>query len=310
MHIVQVHHHRLPVAKYGGAERIVAWLCEALVAAGHQVTLVAAPGSRMEGVEVVPIDPRKLLAPGLDLRRHLPGRVDLVHYHMPVAHPPALPWVWTLHGNMGPDERAGSHAIAVSVDHARRHGITSYVHNGARPDDFRFEANKGDYDFFIGRMHSAKGWQVAIAAAKRLRLRLVLAGGWRPVFSRYVRFVGRVGGEEKRELLARARCLWMPVQWDEPFGLTAIEALFSGTPVLGCPRGALPEIITPEVGGLAASLDGLVALRQRLAEWSPAAARARAERYFTHHRMARDYLRMYEHLLAHGTLPAGRRADS
>jgi glycosyltransferase involved in cell wall biosynthesis len=102
----------------------------------------------------------------------------------------------------------------------------------------------------------------------------------------------------------------MPVQWDEPFGLTAIEAMFSGTPVLGTPRGALPEIITPDVGGLATSLDELVALRRRLSEWSPAAARARADRYFTHGRMARDYLRMYEHFLAHGSLPAGRRADA
>jgi len=298
------------VTKYGGAERIVVWLCQALVELGHQVTLVAAPGTRVDGVRVLPVDPKRLLAPDFDMSRHLSGGADIVHYHMPVRHTPALPWVWTLHGNMGLEERAGPHTIAVSEDHARRHGIASFVHNGLRPDEYRFESHKGDYDLFIGRMHSAKGWQIAIAAAKRCRVRLVLAGGWRPDFSRYVRFVGRVGGDEKRELLAGARCLWMPVQWDEPFGLTAIEALISGTPVLGTPRGALPEIVTPETGGLAPTLDGLVALRGRLADWSPAAAHTRAERYFTHRRMARDYLRMYEHLLAHGELPPGRRADA
>jgi glycosyltransferase involved in cell wall biosynthesis len=310
VHIVQIHHERLPVARYGGAERIVVWLCEALVAMGHEVTLLAAPGSRVPGVRVIPVAPRESRSPDFDPRPLLPTGVDILHYHMPVARAPTLPWVWTLHGNMGPDERAGPRTIAVSEDHARRHGITRFVHNGVRLDEFRYATDKQDYDLFIGRMHSAKGWQVAIAAARRCRVRLVLAGGWRPVFSRYVRFVGRVGGARKRELLAGARCLWMPVQWDEPFGLTAIEALASGTPVLGTPRGALPEIVTPEAGGLATTLDELVALRQRLGEWSPAAARARAERYFSHERMARDYLRMYEHLLAHGELPPGRRADA
>ena len=72
----------------------------------------------------------------------------------------------------------------------------------------------------------------------------MLAGGWRPSLRRGISFVGRVGGEEKVALLAGARCLWMPALWDEPFGLTLIEALASGTPVLGTHRGSLPEIVT------------------------------------------------------------------
>ena len=78
----------------------------------------------------------------------------------------------------------------------------------------------------------------------------MLAGGWRPSFRRAVRYVGQVGGEQKTDLLAGAACLWMPALWDEPFGLTLVEALASGTPVLGTRRGALPEIVAPDVGAL------------------------------------------------------------
>jgi glycosyltransferase involved in cell wall biosynthesis len=89
-----------------------------------------------------------------------------------------------------------------------------------------------------------------------------------------------------------------------------LEAFASGTPVIGTPRGSLPELVSPDVGGLGQTEDELVGLRGRLAQWTPAAARARAEQHFSHVRMARDYVRMYEHLLTHGVLPAGRRADA
>src|SRR5256885_9107875 len=65
-----------------------------------------------------------------------------------------------------------------------------------------------------------------------------------------------------RSLLARARCLWNPAQWDEPFGLVTVEALLSGTPVLGTRRGALPELITPEVGALCDTLEEMMADRK------------------------------------------------
>jgi glycosyltransferase involved in cell wall biosynthesis len=100
----------------------------------------------------------------------------------------------------------------------------------------------------------------------------------------------------------------MPALWDEPFGLTLIEALASGTPVLGTRRGALPEVLTPEVSALGDSLEEFIELRPTLARISPDACRDRFERWFTHHAMASEYVRMARHYLAHGLLPAGRRA--
>jgi len=308
VHIVQFHHVRLPVPKYGGTERIVVWLCQGLVELGHQVTLLAPPGSRVPGVRVVEVEPAEVLSPGFDPKRHVTEPVDVMHYHLPVRHPPDMPWVWTLQGNMDPGDRVDAHAICVSGDHARRHGTHAFVRNSARLDEYEFRATKGDYDLFLARLHSAKGWRVAIAAAKRCRVRLVLAGGWRPSLSRFVKFVGEVGGGRKRDLLAGARCLWMPVQWDDPCPVNILEAFASGTPVIGSPRGSLPELISPSTGGLGTSLEELVALRSHLGDWDPHACRARAERFFSHRVMAEEYVRFYRHLLATGTLPAGRPA--
>jgi glycosyltransferase involved in cell wall biosynthesis len=117
--------------------------------------------------------------------------------------------------------------------------------------------------------------------------------------------VGEVDGKKKAELLAGARCLWMPAQWDEPFGLTTIEALFSGTPVLGTKRGALPEIITSEVGALGDTLDELVDASRTIASRKPEACRAHAERYFTQRRMTETYLEVYRQFGATGTVPPG-----
>ncbi len=305
MHVVQFHHVRLPVPKYGGAERIVVWLSQGLVQLGQQVTLLAPKGTRVAGVRVVEVRPDEVWSPAFDPRRYVSEPVDIMHYHAPVRHPPGIPYVWTLHGNMGA-RRADARTICVSQDHARRHGTHAFVRNGVRLDEYEFRAAKGDYDLFLARLHSVKGWRVAMAAAKRCRVRLVLAGGWRPSLSRFVKFVGEVGGVKKRELLAGARCLWMPVQWDDPCPVNILEALASGTPVIGSPRGSLPELVSPDTGGLAETLDDLVALRGRLAEWDPQACRARAERGFTHLVMAEEYLRMYRALIATGSLPAGR----
>jgi glycosyltransferase involved in cell wall biosynthesis len=310
MHVVQFQHTRVPVAKYGGAQRIVVWLSQALVELGHDVTLLAGRGSRVPGVRVVEVDADQVRRPGFDVYRHVDRPVDVMHYHAPIAHPPNVPYVATLHGNMGSGRTAPPYVICVSENHARRHGTAAFVHNGVRLDEYEFRAGKGDFDLFLARLHSVKGWRVAVAAAKAERFRLVVAGGWRPSLSRWVRFAGEVGGAKKRDLLAAARCLWMPVQWDDPCPVNVLEALASGTPVLATPRGSLPELVGPDGGGVAATFEDLLALRRRLPQFDPAACRRRAERHFTHLRMARDYVRMYEGLLADGRLPAGRRADA
>src|SRR5438552_17040431 len=81
MHIVQFNHVRVPVSKYGGAERIVVWLSQGLVELGHEVTLLAPKGSRVAGVRVVEVSPEEVLSSGFDLHRHVSEPVDIMHYH-------------------------------------------------------------------------------------------------------------------------------------------------------------------------------------------------------------------------------------
>ena len=307
MHIALYTHSRVPVRGYGGTQRVVVWLARGLVALGHRVTLLAAAGSRVPEADLVELDPAELRRPGFDLTPFLPGSIDLLHAHAPVTTAPGTPSVFTLHGNRRPGSATAPNTIFLSADHARRHGGTAFVYNGLDPSEFTFRSLKADYDLFLGRLHRIKGYRWAVAGAKRAGRRLIVAGGWRPSLRRSLRYVGSVDGPRKADLLAGAACLWMPALWDEPFGLTLVEAMMSGTPVLGTRRGALPEIVSSDVGALGETLDDLVQLRAQLERSDPKACRTRAERWFSHTRMAQEYIRMYQHYLAKGQLPPGAR---
>jgi glycosyltransferase involved in cell wall biosynthesis len=310
MHIALFIWDRLPVRRYGGTQRIVVYLARGLAAAGHRVTLLASAGSDVPEATLAPIDPRQARRPGFDLRPHLPRGLDILLSFVPLAVSPELPWIRSLHGNRKSGAAGSPNTVYLSRDHATRHGGTAFVYNGLDLAEFRIRREKAEYDLFLGRLHSVKGYHWAIEGARRSRRRLLIGGGWRPSLRRGVRFVGQVGGERKAELLAGAQCLWMPALWDEPFGLTLIEALASGTPVLGTRRGALPEVVSPEVGALGDSVDELVAFRPALDRIDPATCRGRVERYFTHHAMTEGYLRMFRAFLATGALPEGKAIES
>lgn len=302
MRIALLYHGRLPVERYGGTERIVVWLARGLAELGHDVVLLAAPGSQVREAKLVPVDPRKAESIHFDVRPYLPPGVDVVHGHRALPNQ-GLPTLWTLHGTATrPDYPPNM--VCLSADHARRSGARAFVYNGLDPREYRFESHKQDFDLFLGRLHSAKGWHWAIEGARRAGRRIVVAGGWRPVLRRGVQMIGTVGGERKRNLLAEAACLWMPAQWEEPFGLTLIEAMASGTPVLGTRRGALPEVVSPETGALGDTLEDLIRLRESIGAMDPAVCRARVEAHFTHRTMAEGYLQLYRQVIETGELPS------
>lgn len=303
MHIAVISHHRLPVKGYGGPQRVVVALVRGLVELGHRVTVIATPGSKLPTAPVLEVAPRDHA--GNKVAGFVPRDADIAHAHYPISTwPLPLPLVQTLHGNGKAGKPLPPNTVFLSRDHAARHGGTTFVHNGLVSTEFTFRRRKEAWSLFLGRLHSAKGYHWAIEAAKRTGRRLILAGGWRPSFSNEIKYVGEVDDKQKAALLARARCLWTPALWDEPFGLASIEALFSGTPVIGTRRGALPEIITPDVGALGDTLEELVEASQQIHTRDPECCRARAERLFSHTAMARRYLLVYESLLTSGTLPA------
>jgi len=309
MHVVLASHQQLPAKGYGGPQRVVVALVRGLAALGHRVTLLALPGSRVPEAKVVEVPARKF-GDAAHLATYVPGDADILHAHVPLKPGPQLPpQLQTIHRNLKPGSPAQVNAIFLSRDHARRHGSEVFVYNGLDPAEYifrRFPKRAEQFDLFLGNLHSAKGYHWAVEASKHAGHRLVVAGGWRPSFTGAVKYVGEVDGGKKAALLARARCLWNPAQWDEPFGLVTIEAFLSGTPVLGTRRGALPELITPEVGALCDTMEEMIAAAHTIHTRRPEACRALAERRFTHVVMAEEYVRMYRCLLDTGKLAPGR----
>jgi glycosyltransferase involved in cell wall biosynthesis len=310
MHIGLFFPARLPVPRYGGAERVVVNLARGLAARGHQVTLLAGAGSMVPGATLVQLPLPDAAGATFSIAPYLPRGCDVLVANIPLHRPPtAVPSVEVLHGNLRPGTPPRPNTIFVSADHARRHGGATWVHNGVDPAELTFQPRKQKFDLFLGRLHAVKGYHWAIAGTRRLGRPLRIAGAWRPSLDPRVRFLGQVGGVRKARLLAEARLLWMPALWDEPFGMTLVEAMGSGTPVLGTRRGALPEVITPDVGRLGTTLDELIALAPECATLDPEAGRRRFEKHFTHHAMAAEYERVLSEFLRTGVLPAGRRAE-
>src|SRR5438309_3379476 len=244
MHVVLASHQQLPAKGYGGPQRVVVALVRGLAALGHRVTLLALAGSRVPEAKVVEVPTRKF-DDAAHLASYVPRDADILHAHVPVKPgPPAAnvpPLVQTIHRNLKPGSPRYVNAVFLSRDHARRHGSDVFVYNGLDPAEYifrRFPKRAGQFDLFLGNLHSAKGYHWAVEGAKHAGHRLVVAGGWRPSFTGAVKYVGEVDGGKKAALLARARCVWNPAQWDEPFGLVTIEAFLSGTPVLGTRRRA------------------------------------------------------------------------
>ncbi len=306
MRVTLVHHTRLPVKGYGGTERVVVALARGLAVLGHEVTLIAPEGTRVPEATLVPVPQARFGDASFDLTSLIPASSEIVHAFYCPKVPPGAPWLWTLEGTTAPGVTRPPNTIYVSASHAEKHGSRSFVYNGLDPAEYRFRAAKDEFDLFIGRLHSSKGWQLAVAGARASERRLIVAGGWRPSLSRLIHFAGEVAGLEKADLLSGARLLWMPAQWDEPFGLTLIEALWSGTPVLGTRRGSLPEVLSPEVAEFGETVEDLVARIPEMARKDPAVCRARAEKYFSHTVMAGEYVRFYREFLSTGGLPEGR----
>jgi len=310
MHIVHVSPWRLPVDAYGGSSRVVWWLARAQVAQGDEVTIFAPEGSWVPGARCRfvphPPDSDAFTRWVLD---HLPDDVDVTHWQRMPAIPPQRPYLVTVHGNSPGELAPHPKKVFISRSHAARAGSAAFVYNGLDPAEYEFREKKDSYLLFLGKVHRrSKGIRWALEVARRTGAELVVAGGrrwdlrktggWCQSLSRRVHFLGEVAGWRKAELLARARGLLFPIQWEEPFGLVMIEALVSGTPVLACPRGAAPEVIGPNVGILCSTIEEFCAAVPRLSEFSPWDCRRWVIERFTAEHMAREYHKLYERELA------------
>ncbi|HEX6011595.1 MAG TPA: glycosyltransferase family 4 protein [Geminicoccaceae bacterium] len=331
---------RVPPRLYGGTERVVAYLTDALVQLGHEVTLFASGDSRtlarlvLCSREALRLDPavQDPLPHGvlqLEAVRQRADQFDVLHFHTDYLHFPlfrerAHRTVTTLHGRLDlPDlqplfrEFTDMPLVSISDDQRRPMppGVRwlGTVHHGLPHDLLRLEPEpRGGYLAFLGRVSPEKRPDLAIEIAKRAGVPLRIFAKVDRVDELYfqqkiaplldhalVEFVGEIDDTAKQRALGDALGLLFPIDWPEPFGLTMIEAMACGTPVIALRRGSVPEVLEHGLTGfIVDSVEEAVEAVRWVSSLDRHAIRRRFEERFTAERMARDYLALYQRLPA------------
>lgn len=279
----------VPPALYGGTERVVAHLTDALVELGHEVTLFAAGGSSTSAtlvesrdqalrLDATPLksDMASHLTMLYELRRRA-DEFDVLHFHVDLLHFPffadiAAKTLTTLHGRLDMKDLPGAYLRwnqfdLVSISQNQRAPLPfarwrSTIHHGMSPAAYTFNGAPGKYLAFLGRISPEKrpdrAIAIAIAAGLPLKIAAKVDSADHEYFERAIRpllahplieFIGEIGDHEKAEFLGNARALLFPIDWPEPFGLVMIEAMACGTPVIAWRCGSVPEVIDHGVTG-------------------------------------------------------------
>ncbi|TVV74904.1 glycosyltransferase family 4 protein [Sphingomonas solaris] len=321
-----------PPRHYGPWELVTSLLTEALVARGVDVTLFATQDSITAGTLAGVVPAPYSEDPSIDAKvweyAHLAhlferaGEFDLIHNQADFpAHAFSglvdTPMVTTIHG-FGSDRILPMYAPYqdrvhyVAISDSDRHPALRYaatIHHGIPAGDFAFDPVGTDDLLFFGRIHPDKGAAEAIETAARTDRRLMMAGivqdeGYHErcvapaIDGDRVVYRGPVGGADRVAALGQAAALLHLINFDEPFGLSVVEALASGTPVIATRRGSMPELIDHGVTGfLVDNVDEAVAAVARLGEIDRAACRQAVLDRFTVERMADRYLALYKEIL-------------
>jgi glycosyltransferase involved in cell wall biosynthesis len=285
----------VPPRLYGGTERVVAHLCDALVDQGHETTLFSSADA-LTKARLIPVRDQAIrLDPAVlksDLAAHMTmlsevrrraHEFDVLHFHVDMIHFPffedmAGRTLTTLHGRLdlkdldGVYERWPQYPLVSISDDQRRHlpnaSWAGTVHHGMPSELYRFQAKPEGYLAFLGRISPEKRPDRAIAIAKRLGIPLKIAAKVDAADANYfndkiepllhdplIEFIGEIGDAQKSNFLGGADALLFPIDWPEPFGLVMIEAMGCGTPVVAWRCGSTPEVIEPGVTGFLVSSD-------------------------------------------------------
>ena len=324
----------VPPPTYGGTESVVDRLARGFAAAGHDVLLYTTGDSTcpVPKASVYARHESENLGDGAFELRHLIHAYravqdyDIIHDHTVIGPVYSQQYVGlrvvsTNHGRFS-DELADIYLInagrvpliAVSYHQASTAGdipVARVIHHGVDPEAFPVGEGGGGYFAFLGRMNPDKGVHEAVEVVRAAGARLKIAAKMRepaeheyfnadvkPLLDGDIEFLGELGFEDKTKLLGDARALLNPIRWPEPFGLVMVEALACGTPVIGTPYGAAPEIIEDGVTGyLRPDPAGLAAALHDVGRLDRAACRAKVDTYFCSARMVRDHLEFYGEIL-------------
>jgi glycosyltransferase involved in cell wall biosynthesis len=320
---------RTPPRHYGPWERVTGLLAEGLVARGVDVTLFAtldsATGAQLDGVcphgyaEDPSMDGRVWEAMHVGHAFARSAEFDLVHSHLdwlPLAFADhcRAPLLTTIHGFSGPTilpayARARSNYVSISdADRSPALDYLATVHHGIDFDELPFAADAGPELVAFGRIHPDKGTHEAIEIARLAGRPLIICGivQDRSYFTELVaphvdgdrvRYLGSVGSVRRAEILGASTALVHPISFDEPFGLSVVESMACGTPVVAYRRGSMPEVVDEGITGFlvrdaAQAADALAGI----ATIDRTRCRDHARRRFDVQRMVTDYLRVYDQL--------------
>jgi glycosyltransferase involved in cell wall biosynthesis/quercetin dioxygenase-like cupin family protein len=327
---------RTPPRHYGPWEQVVSLLTEGLVARGVDVTLFATgdseTGGRFHAIVPRPYEEDKGLNPKVWESLHISEvferaqDFDLIHNHfdfLPLTYSGLVktPVLTTIHGFSSEKilpvyKKYNGKNYYVSISNSDRSPDLTYVatiHHGVDVEAFKFNPLGGEYLLFFGRIHPDKGAREAIAIARLANRNLLIAGiiqdehyfetEVKPhLDGSRVQYIGSVGPERRAKVLGGAACLLHPIRFDEPFGLSVVEANACGTPVIAFSRGSMPEIITDGVNGFLVSTPSeAVDAVKRIHSISRADCREVAKKRFSKDRMVEDYLSVYEQIVEERT---------
>jgi glycosyltransferase involved in cell wall biosynthesis len=332
----------VPPKLYGGTERVVSYLTEALVELGHEVTLYASGGSitnaslrpgcrRALRLDKTSVDPNADHVYMAERIYREAGEFDVVHSHIdygmfPLLRRMATPHVTTLHGRLDIPNlfnlyREFNDEPVISISNRQRSPLPwadwrATVYHGIPETLYKLRENPGNYLAFLGRISPEKRIEDAIEVSRLAGLPLKIAakvdkvdqdyydGVVKPLLHGGVEFVGEIGDSEKGEFLGNALALLFMIDWPEPFGLAMIEALACGTPVIARARGSVPEVIENGVTGLVVeNVREAVDAVGAVSRLSRRLCRDVFEKKYTATRMAGDYLKVYERLITADETP-------
>jgi glycosyltransferase involved in cell wall biosynthesis len=320
---------RVPPRHYGPWERVVSLLTEGLVARGVDVTLFATADSETSA-RLAAVCPRPYAEdPTLDAKvwecLHIASlferaaEFDVIHNHfdfLPLSYSGLVttPLLTTIHGFSSATilpvyQRYNRHGHYVAISDADRHPSLDYlatVYHGIPLEEFSLRLLPDDYLLFFGRIHPDKGVAEAIEVARQAGRRLIIAGIVQDeayfaervaphLDGDRVRYVGSVGPAERDALLGGAYALLHLISFDEPFGLSMVEAMACGTPVIACGRGSVPEVVRHgETGWIVGGVSEAVAAVAAVGALDRGQIRASVAERFSRERMVGAYLQLYE----------------
>jgi len=323
---------RTPPIHYGPWENVASLLCEGLVKRGIDVTLFATKNSKTEA-KLCAVCPRgyaedKSIDPKVWECLHIcevferADEFDLIHNNfdfLPLTYSCLVntPVLTTIHGFSSPAilpvyEKYNNKNYYVSISNSDRADKLSYiatVYHGINLEQFTFKKEMvGDYLLFFGRMHPDKGPKEAIQIAKKFGKKLIMAGiiqdqkyfdeEIEPNFGKDIVYVGNVGPEERDKLLGGAYALLHPIFFAEPFGLSVVESMACGTPVVAFNKGSMPELINSGKDGfIVENVDEAVEALGKIPEIDRQCCRDTVEKRFSVERMVDDYIKVYQQII-------------